>query len=145
MAQTGARVLVAASDWALGELLHLLLEDMGYDVHVAEDGLSALEALEEAGAPLIVVLDGQLTGMCGFDVLRAALRDPRLCVRHACILVIGPQQVVPSDIWPLVEALAIPVLPKPLDLDLLFETVAVLALSLHDRQADVNPLGGNRP
>lgn len=137
-------VLVVADDWAQRELLRLLLEDRGYVVLEAEDGVSALEMLERldaAGLRLIVVLDADAPGVNGFDILRAAQQEPHLCFAHAYVLVTQPQQALPCDVWPLLESLAIPVLCKPLDLDLLFETVAVLALPPEQVHGDPDLLG----
>lgn len=134
-------VLIVADDWALRELLHLLLEDLGYDVQEATDEISTLDAVEEATEPLIVVLDLALAEMQALDVLRAVGRDPALCFRHAYVLLLEPQEIVPCDVWPLTEALAMPVLSKPLDLDRLFEAVAALAGRLQGVQAGADLLG----
>lgn len=137
-------VLVVADDWAQRELLRLLLEDRGYVVIETEDGVSALEMLERldaAGLRLIVVLDADVPSVSGFDILRAAQQEPHLCYSHAYILITQPQQALPCDVWPLLESLTIPVLCKPLDLDLLFETIAVLALPPEQVQRNPKPLG----
>ncbi|HEX6817578.1 MAG TPA: response regulator [Ktedonobacterales bacterium] len=134
-------ILVVADDWALRELLHMLLEDLGYDVRETTDEISTLEVVEEAAEPLIVVLDLSLADLRALDVLRAVGHDPELCFRHAYLLLLSPQDVLPCDIWPLTEALAMPVLRKPLDLDRLFETVAALAGRLQGVQVDADLLG----
>lgn len=134
-------VLVVADDWALCELLHLLLEDLGYDVREATDAISTLDAVEDAAEPLIIVLDLALANLQALDVLRAVGRDPELCFRHAYVLLLTAEEMVPCDVWPLIEALGMAVLAKPLDLDHLFETVALLAGQLQGIQADADLLG----
>ncbi len=88
------------------------------------------DIVEETDDALIVVLDLAPEDTTALDVLRAAARDPMLCFRHAYILLAQPQQPLPCDIWPLIEALSIPVLCKPLDLDELFEIISLHSLCL---------------
>ena len=134
-------IVVASDDLALRELLLLLLEDLGYGVQAATDAPSTLEAVEEADQPLLVVLDLALANKRALDVLRVVGSDPALCYRHAYLLLAPHDQMLPCDVWPMLEALALPVLTKPLDLDEFFEMVGVLALSMRAAPADADPLG----
>jgi CheY-like chemotaxis protein len=119
-----------SSDWALRELLRLLLEDRDYSVLEASDAAEVFDVVEETDDALVVVLDLVPEDTTALDVLRAAARDSTQCFRHAYVILAPPEQPLPYDIWPLIEALAIPVLCKPLDLDELFEVVGVLSLCL---------------
>jgi len=140
--QSGATpgVIVLTSDQMLRELLHLLLEDRNYNVREASDDVEALELIEQSQHPLIVALDLCAEDFAAFDVLRAAARDPRLGFGHAYVLLSPPKQPLPCDIWPLVEALAIPVLCKPLDLDELLEVVGLLSACLRGSLTGADPL-----
>ncbi|HEX8830844.1 MAG TPA: response regulator [Longimicrobium sp.] len=53
----------------------ILLEETGYVVHAAEDGLEALDAAAEHG-PDLVLLDMGLPGMDGLEVVRTLKRQP---------------------------------------------------------------------
>ena len=70
----GARreVLVAAEDPQAVELLSTALEDQGYRVRRAYDGLSALEEIERA-APDLVVADLIMSRLGGADLARLLL------------------------------------------------------------------------
>jgi CheY-like chemotaxis protein len=61
----GATVLVVDDDPGIQELLVALLEDEGYSVVVAGDGLEALDALA-AARPDIIVLDMMMPRMDGY-------------------------------------------------------------------------------
>ena len=70
------RVLVVDDNFDVAQTVGWLLEAIGHDYRIANDGPSALEA---AGAfdPDAIVLDIGLPGMDGFAVCRALRADPR--------------------------------------------------------------------
>jgi two-component system KDP operon response regulator KdpE len=65
-----ARVLVVDDDAGVRDVCSTLLHALGYDAAVAIDGAHALDAVR-ARAPQLVLLDLELPGMPGEDVLRA--------------------------------------------------------------------------
>jgi DNA-binding response OmpR family regulator len=68
---TATRVLVVDDEAPIVELVRGYLEAEGMDVIAAGDGPSALDAIRER-APDVVVLDVNLPGFDGFEVLRQA-------------------------------------------------------------------------
>ncbi len=118
-----ARVLVVDDDRAIRETLRLLLEEEGYLVSEARDGLHALEVLRDSPQPLVVLLDFMMPRLDGAGVLRAVVEDPVLKSRHAYVLVTANAHAIPAAVTHLLADLSVPVLPKPLDLDELLETV----------------------
>lgn len=72
----GRHVLLVDDAAELRLLLQLVLESDGFVVSEAEDGPAGLAAARE-GRPDAVVLDVQLPGMSGPDVLRALRADPQ--------------------------------------------------------------------
>ena len=68
------RILVVDDDVELVGLLRFALANAGYEVVVAFDGAAALEQFA-AHAPELVVLDVNLPGLDGFEVLEALRRD----------------------------------------------------------------------
>jgi len=64
-----ARVLVADDEEAIAELLRRMLMKQGYEVAVVNDGLAALQAVDEF-KPHVVLLDVNMPGMSGIDVCR---------------------------------------------------------------------------
>ncbi|MFT3869229.1 MAG: response regulator [Nibricoccus sp.] len=70
-----ARVLVVDDDNAVREVLQLILRRAGYDVHVAGNGLEALEKMRTGGADL-VLLDIEMPGMNGLEFCEQLRADP---------------------------------------------------------------------
>ncbi|MEM9552857.1 MAG: response regulator transcription factor [Acidobacteriota bacterium] len=70
---TSARVLLIDDDVELLALHREVLETEGFDVALAADGASGLEALREA--PDIVVLDVMMPGIDGVETLRRIRRE----------------------------------------------------------------------
>lgn len=127
-------VLVVDDDTDIRETLRLALEDEGYSVHEAEDGMIALRALRESSHPLVVLLDLMMPRLDGEGVLRAAVADERLR-RHVYVMVTAKYQSLPTSLRSLISTLDVPVLPKPVDLDDLLNTVA----DASGRLGDVRP------
>ena len=63
------RILLVEDEIALSDPLSFLLEREGYEVEVAADGPSAVEAFDRSGADL-VLLDLMLPGLPGTEVCR---------------------------------------------------------------------------
>jgi CheY-like chemotaxis protein len=70
MRDTKANLLIVDDEPSIRTSLCLLLEQLGYRVRAAEDGLSALMRIEEE-IPDILLSDLQMPGMSGFELLGA--------------------------------------------------------------------------
>ena len=68
---TGARVLVVDDEAPIIELVRAYLEREGMDVIAASDGQTGLDLIRDR-SPDVVVLDVNLPGLDGFEVLRSA-------------------------------------------------------------------------
>ena len=75
MVTDATRVLVVDDDRDIRDLVTFKLEQAGYEVRQAEDGLQALDAVRE-WAPALVVLDVMMPGLSGVDVTRELRADP---------------------------------------------------------------------
>lgn len=71
-------VLVVEDEHDTADLIAEVLRENGCDVIVRGDGASALEAIRELPAPDLVLLDLELPGMSGRDVLNEVKRDVSL-------------------------------------------------------------------
>ena len=74
---TPRRVLVVDDNVDTAESIGILLKEAGHEVHVAHDGLKALEVARRT-RPEFVLLDLGLPGLDGFEVARALRREPDL-------------------------------------------------------------------
>ena len=66
---SAGRILVIDDDKAVTRVFQRLLAQAGYDVQVAHDGVSGLEAIE-AQPPDLILLDVVIPGLNGFDLCR---------------------------------------------------------------------------
>lgn len=69
MSNTKESILVVEDNKDLVNLLKINLNDEGYDVRIAMDGLAGLEAFKEK-EPSLIILDIMLPKMDGFDVCK---------------------------------------------------------------------------
>lgn len=80
------QVLVVDDDHDTREALRFLLEDAGYAVTEAVDGLQGLAVIQASDVPLVVLLDFSMPKLNGVEVLQEVASDARLANRHAFIL-----------------------------------------------------------
>ena len=71
-------LILAEDDPHIALLVEYALESLGCRIESHRDGASALERLRAEPRPALVILDVNLPGVGGFDVLRAMKSDPRL-------------------------------------------------------------------
>jgi CheY-like chemotaxis protein len=132
-------VLVVDDDRAIRETLRLALEDEGYAVFEAADGLAALELLHAHVVPMVVLLDLRMPRLDGVEVLREVAGSAELSGRNAYALVTANRHTLDTSSDRLLTHLAAPVIAKPFDLDDLLETVERLACRLARRSPDFPP------
>ena len=65
-----ANILLVDDDEAVREVTAAILEDLGYSVSEAEDGPSALEALERGSRVDLLMADFSMPGMNGAELTR---------------------------------------------------------------------------
>jgi CheY-like chemotaxis protein len=138
------RILIADGEPDLRAALRLLLEDEGYEVLEAEDGIAALEVMTLSPTPLLVLLDLVMPKMSGYHVLLHASTDSHLMTRHV-YLVLSAAQTTPKHLDPAVATLLtthhIPVIAKPFGLDDVLAEVARLWRQLVPEQDEDAPAG----
>jgi CheY-like chemotaxis protein len=110
-------VLVVDDDWAIRESLRLMLEDEGYAVSEARDGVEALAVLRASTGAQVVLLDLMMPRMSGEQVLENVRSDQRLQARVAFIIITADQGRVSKGLRQHLAEYRIPVLGKPLDID----------------------------
>lgn len=93
--QAAPLVLIADDEYHTTLMLQRIFERDGYRVECANDGLIALEAAQRL-VPDLILLDIQMPGMNGFDVLRA-LRESPITVNIPTILITAKARE-PADV-----------------------------------------------
>jgi CheY-like chemotaxis protein len=113
-------VLVIEDDADILRAVVQVLEDEGYPVRAAENGRVALAALREPGArpPCVILLDLMMPIMDGWQFRAEQRKDPNLA--GIPIVVLSAHGSVPQHAAALEAAMY---LKKPIDLDLLLDTV----------------------
>jgi CheY-like chemotaxis protein len=125
--QGGSRVLVVDDSQTVRLTLRTWLTAAGYEVLEAADGVQALEVLRASAGPLVVLLDYQMPGLTGFEVLQKALAEDRLPPAYGYVIISGMQSSFPEAFTDLLRQLAIQLLPKPFDEQSLLAVTAYVA------------------
>lgn len=128
------RVLVVDDDHAIRDTLRLLLEDAGYAVTEAGNGVDALAVLCDERASYITLLDLRMPQLDGAGVLGVVAEDPDLARRHSFILMTADARALSPLFISHLARLAVPLLPKPFDIDDLFDLVERAECELTARQ-----------
>jgi CheY-like chemotaxis protein len=103
------RLLVVDDDRGNCAIVSKLLADQGYDVDVANDGLRALELIENNPYAL-AVLDFQMPGMDGVELYR------RICERRPEMVGVFLTAYTTLDtVYPAISAGVRKILPKPVN------------------------------
>jgi CheY-like chemotaxis protein len=127
------RVLVVDDERAIRELLRAVLELEGYQVLTAGDGAEAVELLESAEAPWIVLLDVMMPRLGGLEVCERLQLAGAERARHTVALMTAG--LLSAEECP---APARALLRKPFNLDEVVRLVARLAGEL--KSMEVAPL-----
>jgi|SRR5579862_4596322 len=72
------RALVVDDSSAMRAVLGLTLKRQGFTVLQAKDGMEALQALAAAAPPELILIDWNMPGMNGFELLRRIRQQPAL-------------------------------------------------------------------
>ena len=80
------RVLVVDDDYALLDAVKDVLEDEGYEVSVAANGLEALKELRRGARPNVILLDLMMPVMNGWEFREEQLRDQSLAAIPTVII-----------------------------------------------------------
>jgi two-component system KDP operon response regulator KdpE len=127
-------ICIVDDDQPERHLLRLVLKSEGYPVAEASTGQEALRLLRRSRQRFVVLLDLRMPVLGGTEVLRQAAAEPRLATRHAFILISAwPDR--PPELMALLDALSVPVVSKPFDLEELLAVIAQTARRLEPPSA----------
>lgn len=137
-----APVLVVDDDREIRETLRCVLEDAGYEVIEAADGVQALAVMEATLEPLTVLLDLMMPRLDGAGVLQRLAERQDLAARHGCVLMSASRGTHKPGVTRLRMALGIPLVQKPFDIDDLLAILQALDATRR-RQPRTYPLTEN--
>jgi two-component system response regulator MprA len=130
MTNHSPEVLVVDDDRAIRETLRVALEDEGYRVAEAGDGAQALALLRAAQNAYVVLLDLRMPLLDGAGLLRLVAADDELATRHVYAIITANLDAVPAARAATLGRIAVPVIPKPFDLDEVLDYVARAAAGM---------------
>jgi CheY-like chemotaxis protein len=107
-------VLIVDDDLDCVDALRYLLQDRGYRVDIAHNGLQALEYFESGGRPRIVILDLLMPVMDGLEFLSRRSQNPVVAETPVIVLTATDTRLQSRE-----ET----VLRKPVDFGLLVEKI----------------------
>ncbi len=122
--------LVVDDDVAIRETLHQLLEDEGYSVAQAPDGVVALETLRSTPDRMVVLLDVMMPRLDGRGVLQAVTGDGRLMRQHRFVVMTAAANTLSGPLMQLMRQVDAPALIKPFSIDRLLALVSEAASQL---------------
>ena len=122
--------LIVDDDEGIRETLAAILANEGYAVLEARDGVEALALLQVFPHALVVLLDLWMPRLGGEGVLAAVAADTDLASRHAFVMVTARIVAGSPELQRLLAVLAVPLIHKPFDIDVLLSAVAVAARRL---------------
>src|SRR4051812_46493734 len=127
------RVLVAEDDPDTRYLLSLVLNEQGYDIVSARDGVEAV-ALARKNPPDLIVVDQMMPRMTGTDCVATLRADPNLC-RVPVVMVTAAAGLVRGTEHLGLEA----VVEKPVELEGFVRTVRALCPPGTERRVATRP------
>ncbi|MCS6912259.1 MAG: response regulator [Myxococcota bacterium] len=117
-----AKIVVVDDDRETRSLLHDVLQEAGYQVSEAQNGLRLISQLH-VDRPDVILLDVMMSWIDGFELCRAIKRNP--LYRDIPICFISGRDD-PGDIRQGMEAGAADYFVKPIDIDRLLQRLAEL-------------------
>ncbi|HAF92744.1 MAG TPA: two-component system sensor histidine kinase/response regulator, partial [Pseudomonas sp.] len=118
----GKKLLLVDDDMRNIYALSAQLEELGFDIHLANNGREALEALDESPDFDIVLMDIMMPEMDGFAATEEIRKDPRLAKLP---IIAVTAKAMKDDQDRCLRAGANDYLAKPIDLDRLFSLIRV--------------------
>jgi CheY-like chemotaxis protein len=115
---SGSRLLIVEDNAETRQTLAEILVAVGYQVACVADGQEAMEHLLAAVPPQLILLDLLMPRMNGWVFRSQQLQNPKLAAIPVVVVSGADPLPVAADLR------AAAVLPKPLDVDQLLDTVA---------------------
>jgi CheY-like chemotaxis protein len=116
-------ILVVDDDPIIRDMMVDILSFEGYPIHVARNGLEALEKMRNSTTPYLVFLDLLMPVMDGREVCLRRLTEPDLHQRHIVVLMSALDNIVEGTSLDINATLS-----KPFQVD---DVMSIIELFLH--------------
>jgi len=124
------RVLVVDDNATVRTGLRAVLQEEGYPVIEAPDGVVALDILHALPYGVVVLCDHSMPRLDGPGLLRRVRAEQDLANRHAYIYMTAATRQIPLELQRLLDTLDAPRLGKPFTIDAVLEAVERAARKL---------------
>lgn len=111
------KVLVIEDEEAVRDAIRFALEEAGYELFEAPDGIVGLDMLRLATEPLVVLVDLMMPRMSGLELLHEIGKEPDLAMRHAFIVTSAGRALAIPDLAKYLHGGYLSILPKPFEVD----------------------------
>jgi CheY-like chemotaxis protein len=128
-------VLIVDDDGVIREALRVWLEDSGYPVLEAEDGIAALYILDHTQSDVVIVTDYAMPQLDGRALIDFVTHSAELSKRTTFVYMTAGTRILSPVFSGELQELGVPVLRKPFDLEALTRTVAEAEAQLRTRRA----------
>jgi two-component system response regulator AtoC len=118
-----ASVAIVDDDADIRDMVRSVLEDAGYEVEEAADGVGALNLLRTTPHPRVMLLDWRMPHLDGVQTLRQLRREPELMKHTSVVFFTAQGNKPPPDVSELIQTTAFENLQKPFDIDVLLNTI----------------------
>jgi CheY-like chemotaxis protein len=117
--EAGMTILIIEDEHPLRALITDILEDEGYPVASAANGLEALRYIQQVALPRLIILDLGMPVMSGWAFREEQQRDPTLATIPVIVMSALPDLNRKAAALKVIDCLN-----KPLDIDRLLGTIA---------------------
>jgi len=124
------QILVVDDVAIVRDTVRATLEQAGYSVLEAVDGVEGLAALRASARPLVVLLDYEMPRMNGGELLQIVSSERGPLAAHEFVIITANEATFPPSFIELLRHMSIRVLPKPFRKDALVGAVEGAALRL---------------
>jgi len=123
-------VLIVDDDEVIRDALREWLDDQGYSVLEAEDGIDALYILDHMSSAVVIVTDYAMPRLDGRGLIDFVTNSANLAKRTAFIYMTAGNRILSAVFAGELQALGVSVLRKPFDLTELTQLVEAAASRL---------------
>lgn len=124
-------IFVVDDDPSIRSVIHLALEDEGYMINEAADGSHVVDTLQSSDKQCVVLLDLQMPGVDGVQVLNMLALHPELAERHVVVIMSANTHLLQNAPQAARDQFIAQVLSKPFHMNQLLDALEMAKARIH--------------